>query len=37
MQGGIHPEFDGKTYLSLLRAVKQSAPAIQELPRSMLN
>ena len=26
MQGGIHPEFD--TYLSLLRAVKQSAPAI---------
>ena len=28
MQGGIHPEFDGGTYLSLLRAVKQSAPAI---------
>jgi len=28
MQGGIHPEFDGRTYLALLHAVKQSAPPI---------
>ncbi|HEY1362266.1 MAG TPA: 5-amino-6-(D-ribitylamino)uracil--L-tyrosine 4-hydroxyphenyl transferase CofH [Xanthobacteraceae bacterium] len=28
MQGGIHPSFDGRTYLDLLRAVKAAAPAI---------
>ncbi|MGH6680758.1 MAG: 5-amino-6-(D-ribitylamino)uracil--L-tyrosine 4-hydroxyphenyl transferase CofH, partial [Bradyrhizobium sp.] len=28
MQGGIHPSFDGHTYLSLLRAVKDDTPAI---------
>ncbi|HEU5018295.1 MAG TPA: 5-amino-6-(D-ribitylamino)uracil--L-tyrosine 4-hydroxyphenyl transferase CofH [Pseudolabrys sp.] len=28
MQGGIHPSFDGRTYLSLLRAVKDDTPAI---------
>ena len=26
MQGGIHPEFTGETYLSLLRAAKSGAP-----------
>ena len=26
MQGGIHPEFTGETYLSLLRAAKRGAP-----------
>jgi FO synthase len=28
MQGGIHPDFNATTYLSLLRVVKQSAPGI---------
>jgi len=28
MQGGIHPDFNATTYLSLLRAVKEAAPAI---------
>eukprot|EP00897_Mesotaenium_endlicherianum_P002100 jgi/Mesen1/1918/ME000144S01045 len=28
MQGGIHPDFTGRTYLSLLRAVKEAAPAL---------
>ena len=28
MQGGIHPEFTGETYLSLLRAAKRGAPDI---------
>jgi FO synthase len=26
LQGGIHPAFDGNTYLDILRAVKQAAP-----------
>ncbi len=28
MQGGIHPEYTGDTYLSIVRTVKQAAPAI---------
>jgi FO synthase len=28
MQGGIHPEYTGETYLSILRAVKDELPAI---------
>ncbi|NLD55364.1 MAG: 5-amino-6-(D-ribitylamino)uracil--L-tyrosine 4-hydroxyphenyl transferase CofH [Burkholderiaceae bacterium] len=28
MQGGIHPRFDGNTYLGLLRAVKAAVPGI---------
>jgi FO synthase len=28
MQGGIHPDFNATTYLSLLRVVKQSTPGI---------
>ena len=28
LQGGIHPDYDGDTYLSILRAVKEAAPAI---------
>jgi FO synthase len=28
MQGGIHPRFDGRTYLELLKAVKDAVPAI---------
>jgi FO synthase len=29
LQGGIHPAYTGETYLSILRAVKEAAPAIQ--------
>jgi FO synthase len=28
MQGGIHPSYDGRTYLEILAAVKRAAPAI---------
>ncbi|GAA4322936.1 bifunctional FO biosynthesis protein CofGH [Pigmentiphaga soli] len=28
MQGGIHPAYDGNTYLALLRAVKEAVPAL---------
>jgi FO synthase len=28
MQGGIHPKYDGRTYLSILDAVKRAAPDI---------
>ena len=28
MQGGIHPEFTGETYLALVRAAKQGAPDV---------
>jgi FO synthase len=28
LQGGIHPEFSGQTYLDICRAVKQAAPEI---------
>ena len=28
MQGGIHPSYDGSTYLSICRAVKQAVPAM---------
>ena len=28
LQGGIHPEYDGNTYLEILRAVREAAPAI---------
>ena len=28
LQGGIHPSFNGKTYLSILRAAKEGAPLI---------
>ncbi len=28
LQGGIHPDYDGNTYVSVLRAVKEAAPAI---------
>lgn len=28
MQGGIHPDYDGNTYLDILRAVKSAAPDI---------
>jgi FO synthase len=28
MQGGIHPDYDGNTYIALCRAVKQAAPEI---------
>ena len=28
MQGGIHPEYTGATYLAICRAVKEAAPAI---------
>jgi FO synthase len=28
MQGGIHPDYDGNTYLDLCRAVKQAVPAM---------
>jgi len=28
MQGGIHPAYDGSTYLSLLRTAKEAAPGI---------
>lgn len=28
LQGGIHPDYDGNTYLDFLRAAKQAAPSI---------
>ncbi len=28
LQGGIHPDYTGNTYLSILKAVKEAAPAI---------
>ncbi|WP_108661338.1 5-amino-6-(D-ribitylamino)uracil--L-tyrosine 4-hydroxyphenyl transferase CofH [Acuticoccus kandeliae] len=28
MQGGIHPDYSGKTYLSICRAVKQAVPGL---------
>lgn len=28
LQGGIHPDFDGNTYVSILRAVREAAPGI---------
>jgi len=28
LQGGIHPDYDGETYLEILRTVKQAAPGI---------
>ena len=28
LQGGIHPDFDGGTYLEIIRAVKEVAPAV---------
>ena len=28
MQGGIHPEYTGETYLDIVRAVKEAAPAM---------
>ncbi|AVA14657.1 5-amino-6-(D-ribitylamino)uracil--L-tyrosine 4-hydroxyphenyl transferase CofH [Sphingopyxis sp. MG] len=28
LQGGIHPDYDGNTYLEVLRAVRQAAPSI---------
>jgi FO synthase len=28
LQGGIHPEYTGATYLSILRAIKQAVPAM---------
>ena len=28
MQGGIHPNFTGETYLEILRAAKEGAPHI---------
>lgn len=28
MQGGIHPDFDGRTYERILAAVRQAAPAM---------
>jgi FO synthase len=28
MQGGIHPEYTGRTYLAIVRAVKEAAPGI---------
>jgi FO synthase len=28
LQGGIHPDYDGKTYLSVLKAVREAAPLI---------
>lgn len=28
MQGGIHPDFSGETYLAILRAVKQAVPEL---------
>jgi FO synthase len=28
LQGGIHPEYDGNTYLSIVAAVKAAAPAV---------
>ncbi|HYF21438.1 MAG TPA: 5-amino-6-(D-ribitylamino)uracil--L-tyrosine 4-hydroxyphenyl transferase CofH [Ramlibacter sp.] len=28
MQGGIHPDYDGNTYLALLRAAKQAVPGM---------
>ena len=28
MQGGIHPDFDGHTYLAILAAAKEGAPGI---------
>lgn len=28
MQGGIHPDFTGETYLRILRAAKEGAPDI---------
>lgn len=28
LQGGIHPDYDGNTYLSVVRAVKEAAPDI---------
>ncbi|RTL94802.1 7,8-didemethyl-8-hydroxy-5-deazariboflavin synthase subunit CofH [Ancylobacter aquaticus] len=28
MQGGIHPDFSGETYLAILRAVKEAVPAM---------
>ncbi|MBV1915120.1 MAG: 5-amino-6-(D-ribitylamino)uracil--L-tyrosine 4-hydroxyphenyl transferase CofH [Pseudomonadales bacterium] len=28
MQGGIHPEYTGETYLDILKAVKQAAPGL---------
>lgn len=28
MQGGIHPDFSGETYLAILRAVKQAVPSM---------
>src|SRR3546814_5999482 len=29
MQGGIHPDYDGNTYLTVLRTVRTAAPSIQ--------
>ena len=31
MQGGIHPEYTGQTYLSILQAVKDARPASEVL------
>ncbi|WP_093313544.1 5-amino-6-(D-ribitylamino)uracil--L-tyrosine 4-hydroxyphenyl transferase CofH [Sphingomonas jatrophae] len=28
LQGGIHPDYDGETYLSVLRAVREAAPSL---------
>jgi FO synthase len=28
LQGGIHPDYDGETYLSIVRAVRQAAPSL---------
>lgn len=28
LQGGIHPDYDGETYVAVLRAVRQAAPGI---------
>ena len=28
LQGGIHPDYDGETYLSIIRAVRDAAPGI---------
>jgi FO synthase len=28
LQGGIHPDYDGETYINICRAVKQAAPGI---------
>ncbi|NIR59523.1 MAG: hypothetical protein GWN37_06730, partial [Gammaproteobacteria bacterium] len=28
LQGGIHPDYDGQTYIDILDAVRQAAPGI---------